>query len=192
MRIVFAALVWAALGIAQANAGFDFFIQTFDAAGTTLQSTFNLGDTVTVKVSAVDNLAGAGPNVSSGGVIGGGWRILSSTTDVDDFSSFTTPFASLSTSSGVPSSAAGTTFSFIGGGPAAGSPVVLGQFQYVVNVAGNTDISFNAAANNGLIFGATNHAATNLTGATVTAVPEPSSLALLGLGCTALAFRRRR
>ncbi|MCA9126917.1 MAG: PEP-CTERM sorting domain-containing protein [Planctomycetales bacterium] len=195
MRIVYAVFAWAVVCVAHADAGFDFRITTYDAVGTTLQSTFCLGDTVTVRVSAVDNRGAPGPNVSSGDVIGGGWTIVADTSDVDDYFGWATSgFSDLFNMRGVPSNS-GATFAFVGT-PSATSPVDLGLFQFVVNVLGDTNISFDAAANNGVLFGpaasSTYVAAASLGGATVTAVPEPSSLGLLCLGCAALAFRRKR
>lgn len=183
------------------EAGFNFEIRTFN--GAVAQSNFNLGDTVTVRLFAVDT-PGANADFATQNITNFNTRLFASTSDVDPA---TTPTYNAGFNAG--SFTNGTFFGGTGrilsanagaGGFAATSPLQLAEFTYTVNVVGPTTISFdpNPAISSlgyqtlGAAGPTLSSSPGQLTGATVTAVPEPATIALLGVVAAGFGIRQLR
>jgi hypothetical protein len=181
------------------EAGFSYQVATFN--GAVAQNTFNLGDTVTVRLFAVDT---AGPNVNfaTQNVRSFSAQLFASTTDLDPASSatFNPSFNAGNFQSGSFFTGRNLTASAVSSGFAvSGSQLQLAEFTYVASVLGQTNISFGNPSNNSLehlTFGSTGPEISSnpgaFIGATVTAVPEPTSLALLGFVAAGYGLRRLR
>lgn len=198
----FAILTFFALGLVvsqSAQASFIFEIQTL--AGSTPQTEFNLGDTVTVRLVAVDT-AGGPVDFSAVNMRSFGARVLASTTDPNDALPLAAP-TTINSSFTVGQFTSGTDFStggviFSGGTPGstgfvAASSQTLAQFTYVVSSPVTTNFSFDPAfGNNAAFVGLPNQAPASFVSASVSVVPEPSCLMLLGLTAVGFGFRRSR
>ena len=201
-RMLMGIAVLAITVVSTVQAGFNFEIRTFN--GAVAQSTFNLGDTVTVRLFAVD-IAGPNADFATQNITNFNTRLFASTTDLDPATvpTYNAGFNAGSFTSGAFNGGTGRILSAnagVGGFSANLSPLQLAEFTYGVNVLGQTTISFDANPAISTLgyqtLGDTGPTLSSspgqLSGATVTAVPEPTTIALLGLVAAGFGVRQLR
>lgn len=206
-RMLMGIAVLAITVVKPVEAGFNFEIRTFN--GAVPQSNFNLGDTVTVRLFAVDT-AGTNPDFATQNITNFNTRLFASTSDVDlPTPPVTPPPPTYNAGFNAGSFTSGQFFGGTGrilsanasaGGFLATSPLQLAEFTYAVNVPGPTTISFdpNPAISTlgyqtlGAAGPTLSSSPGQLTGATVTAVPEPTTIALLGIVAAGFGLRHLR